>query len=163
MKTLSAHLIITAMAGIGLHGTLRSQFTGLTEFGIYAALFFLLWLSSYLYNRRYFRQFWRGILLFLFFTKQLWVSNLEIIYYVVTPGLQFRPAILRYELKLNSDAAITLLANLITLTPGTLSLDVSDDRKYLYFHSINVPDGDLEALREKIHNGFEKRILALTK
>ena len=55
------------------------------------------------------------------------------------------------------DAEITLLANLITLTPGTLSVDVSDDRKYLYVHSIDC--SDVEALIDDIRNGFERKIL----
>jgi len=58
-----------------------------------------------------------------------------------------------------SDMEITLLANLITLTPGTLSLDVSDDRSVLYVHGMFVEDAQL--MREQIKNGFERRVLEL--
>ncbi|MEX2591090.1 MAG: Na+/H+ antiporter subunit E, partial [Chitinophagales bacterium] len=90
-------------------------------------------------------------------------SNLEIIYYVITPGLQFESAVLALPLDLKSDLEIALLANLITLTPGTLTLDISPDKKFLYFHTINVPKGDVEAAKQQIKNGFEKRILAITR
>ena len=58
-----------------------------------------------------------------------------------------------------TDAEITLLANLITLTPGTLSLDVSDDRRVLYIHAMYVDD--VEELRRSIKDGFEKRVMEL--
>jgi multicomponent Na+:H+ antiporter subunit E len=56
-------------------------------------------------------------------------------------------------------AAITLLANLITLTPGTLSIDVSDDRKTLYVHTVNL--NDPESFRKSIKEGFERRVQEL--
>jgi multicomponent Na+:H+ antiporter subunit E len=55
------------------------------------------------------------------------------------------------------DFEITLLANLITLTPGTLSVDVSDDRRLLFVHAIDCPDAD-KAVRD-IRDGFERKIL----
>ena len=62
-------------------------------------------------------------------------------------------------LDVTSDAAITLLGNLITLTPGTLTLDVSTDHLPLYVHVMNVED--VESFRQGIKNGFERRILEL--
>jgi multicomponent Na+:H+ antiporter subunit E len=56
-----------------------------------------------------------------------------------------------------------LLANLISLTPGSLTIDVSEDRKILYFHSMYVENNDLEALKQEIKNGFEKKILDITR
>jgi multicomponent Na+:H+ antiporter subunit E len=49
-----------------------------------------------------------------------------------------------------------MLANMITLTPGTMSLDVSDDRKVLYVHGMHVYE--LEAFRDGIKEGFEKKV-----
>jgi multicomponent Na+:H+ antiporter subunit E len=62
-------------------------------------------------------------------------------------------------LDVETDVEITLLANLITLTPGTLSMDISDDRKVLYVHAMYVDDP--EALRAEIKNGFERRVLEM--
>jgi multicomponent Na+:H+ antiporter subunit E len=52
-----------------------------------------------------------------------------------------------------------LLANLITLTPGTLSLDVSADRRVLYIHVMYIDDDDLDSIRRSIKEGFERRVL----
>jgi multicomponent Na+:H+ antiporter subunit E len=79
----------------------------------------------------------------------------------VRPRLRLRPAIIAYPLTLSSDAQITLLANMITLTPGTLSVDVSDDRRTLYIHTIDL--GDREDLVGQIASGFETRVLRAVK
>jgi multicomponent Na+:H+ antiporter subunit E len=95
--------------------------------------------------------------LFLLFLRELLLSALKVAWLVVSPKLQLRPAIIAYPLTVTSDAEITLLANLITLTPGTLSVDVSSDRKTLYIHAIDV--GDREALIGGIAGGFESKVL----
>jgi multicomponent Na+:H+ antiporter subunit E len=63
------------------------------------------------------------------------------------------PAIVAIPLDIDSDGEITLLANMITLTPGTLSLDVSDDRRFLYVHGMHIKD--IEAFKQEIKGGFE--------
>ena len=55
------------------------------------------------------------------------------------------------------------LPNFITLTPGTLSIDVSKDRKTLYVHEVYVKAGDTESVRRQIKDGFEKKILKITR
>ena len=72
-----------------------------------------------------------------------------------------KPGIVKIPLDARSDLEITLLANLISLTPGTLSLDVSDDRKVLYVHAMYV--NDREDFVASIKNGFERRILEITR
>lgn len=93
----------------------------------------------------------------LLFVRELLLSALKVAWLAVSPKLKLRPAIIAYPLTVTSDAEITLLANLITLTPGTLSVDVSSDRKTLYIHAIDV--GDREALIGSIAGGFETRVL----
>ena len=73
------------------------------------------------------------------------------------PGGRLRPAIVAVPLAVDRDAEIALLANLITLTPGTLSLDVSPDRRTLYVHAMAT--NALTYLRREIQEGFERRIL----
>jgi multicomponent Na+:H+ antiporter subunit E len=58
-----------------------------------------------------------------------------------------------------SDVEITLLANLVTLTPGSLSLDIAPDRSCLYVHAMFVDD--VEQLRRDVKEGFERRVLEL--
>lgn len=96
-----------------------------------------------------------------YFLRDLLVANLRVAYDVVTPTHHMRPSVLAIPLDVESDGEITLLANLITLTPGTLSLDVSADRKVLYIHSTYTPDAD--ALRKAIKSGLETRILKVTR
>jgi multicomponent Na+:H+ antiporter subunit E len=73
------------------------------------------------------------------------------------PKLDLHPGIFAYPLRVTGDFQIGLLANLITLTPGTLSVDVSDDRSTLYIHAVDCTD--LEAARRDIADGFEKKIM----
>lgn len=94
-----------------------------------------------------------------YFFSELIKANLEVAYEVMTPHYRMTPGIVKVPLDLKSDQGITLLANLITLTPGTLSLDVSDDKKVLYVHSMYITDK--EKFIKGIKNGFEKRILEI--
>ncbi len=66
-------------------------------------------------------------------------ANLDVAYRVITGKI--RPGIVKIDPKLKTDYGVTFLANSITLTPGTLSVDV-DDNNVLYVHWINVPEGE---------------------
>jgi multicomponent Na+:H+ antiporter subunit E len=70
-----------------------------------------------------------------------------------------RPAIIAIRLDARTDVEITLLSNLIALTPGSLGLDVSDDHSVLYVHGMFVDDP--EAFRRSIKHGLERRLLEL--
>ncbi|WP_018233780.1 Na+/H+ antiporter subunit E [Thioalkalivibrio thiocyanodenitrificans] len=75
-----------------------------------------------------------------FFIKELVKSNLRVAHDVLTRTHHMRPAVIAFPLIAQSDGEITILANLISLTPGTLSLDVSSDRKVLYIHVMYFDD-----------------------
>ncbi len=94
-----------------------------------------------------------------FFLGQLLLSSIRVASDVLTPTHQARPAIVAVPLDAETDAEITLLANLVSLTPGSLSLDVSDDRSVLYVHVMFLDD--VEACRREIKDGFERRVLEL--
>ncbi len=93
----------------------------------------------------------------LLFLKELALSAWTVASTVVKPTMALKPGIFAYPLAVKSDFEITLLANLITLTPGTLSVDVSDDRAILYVHALDC--SDVEATKRSIANGFERRIM----
>lgn len=93
----------------------------------------------------------------LFFLWELIVSSLRIAYDVLTPRHHMRPGVIAVPLDAKTDAEITLLANLITLTPGSISLDVSADRRFLYVHAMYIDD--LAAVRHKIKDDFQRRVL----
>jgi multicomponent Na+:H+ antiporter subunit E len=95
--------------------------------------------------------------LIVFFIWELIKANLRVAYDVLTPGLQIRPGVIAIPLDVETDTEITVLANLITLTPGTLSLDVSSDRKVLYIHEMYIDNPD--AVRRRIKEGFERRVI----
>ena len=86
------------------------------------------------------------------------VSAVRVAFVVLHPNLKsvLKPAIVAVPLTVKSDAEITLLANLITLTPGTLSIDVSEDRRLLYVHVLHL--ADRQALIADIAGGFERKI-----
>jgi multicomponent Na+:H+ antiporter subunit E len=95
----------------------------------------------------------------IFFLAELIKANLRVMLDVVTPKHQMVPGIVAIPLDVQGDLEITLLANLITLTPGTLSLDVSDDCKVLYVHSMYIYDPD--TFRRGIKENLERRIIEL--
>ncbi len=71
------------------------------------------------------------------------------------------PGVVAIPLDARTDAEITLLANLITLTPGSVSLDLSEDRRVLYVHAMYIDGGDVEAYRRSVKEGLERRVLEL--
>lgn len=101
------------------------------------------------------RSFRVASLAWLFFVE-LAKSAWKVALMVVSPKVDIKPGIFAYPLTVTRDFEITLLANLITLTPGTLSVDVSEDRKTLYVHAIDCSDP--EAARRDIADGFERKI-----
>ena len=105
---------------------------------------------------KYIRKVPQVISFTLFFLWELTKANMKVAYDVVTPRDYMRPGIVSYKLEGESDLEITLLMNLISLTPGTLSLDVSSDRKVLYIHAMYV--GETQEFRDEIRH-FECRLL----
>lgn len=138
--------------------------TGSLDFANVIFGFFLSYLILRVITRgngqgRYFRIMPRVVSFFFFFLYELAKANLQVAWEMGTPKFKMTPGIVGVPLDLTSDAQITMLANLITLTPGTLSLDVSEDKKVLYVHSMYITNKkDFVA---GIKNGFEKRIKEL--
>jgi multicomponent Na+:H+ antiporter subunit E len=107
----------------------------------------------------YFRKVPRLISFTGFYLWELLKSNAIIAYDVLTPTHHMRPGVVAVPLEAMTDLEITVLANLITMTPGTLSLDVSPDRGTLFVHAMYIDDPD--TLRREIKENFESRVLAL--
>ncbi len=122
----------------------------------YVLAFVCLWLVRERFDQHNFYRPFRILRLIALFVYELALSGYRVARYTLSPRMEFRPAIVAFPLELESPVGIMLLANLITLTPGTLSVDVSTDRSTLYIHAMNVDDAD--ALRADIRNGFERRI-----
>jgi multicomponent Na+:H+ antiporter subunit E len=99
--------------------------------------------------------------LFLMFLWDLLLSSLLVAKAVLTPGDATQPRLLTIPLRVQSDLQITLVANFITLTPGTLTVDVSPDRKRLLVHDLFAGDSS-EATRLAVRDGLETRVLRAT-
>lgn len=107
-------------------------------------------------DSRYAIRFFLAINLALFFLRELLVSSVRVAIDVLRPAFTMRPAIIRVPLEVRDDVQITLLANLISLTPGTLSIDVSEDKSHLYVHAMYGDDPEQVVHRVKLK--FERRI-----
>ncbi|RIW38838.1 Na+/H+ antiporter subunit E [Bacillus salacetis] len=112
-------------------------------------------------SRFYMYRVFAVISLLLLFIKELILSNISVLKTILRPKLDIKPGIFALPTDLKSNWEITLLANLITLTPGTLVVDISFDNKILYIHTIDIDDVD-EAV-DDIKNSFEKAIMEVSR
>jgi multicomponent Na+:H+ antiporter subunit E len=101
------------------------------------------------------------VLLILSFGWELLLSNIRLAADVLRPRMRMRPGIVAVPLDARTDLELVLLSNLVTLTPGTLTIDVSADRRTLYVHAMFVTSP--EALVDEIKRGLERRVLAATR
>ena len=92
-----------------------------------------------------------------FFLWELVRANFRLAVDVATPSYQMKPGIVAVPLDATRESEILLLAMLINLTPGSVALDVSPDRKVMYVHVMYIETP--EAARAEIKNGFERRVL----
>ncbi|MDD5720660.1 MAG: Na+/H+ antiporter subunit E [Candidatus Krumholzibacteria bacterium] len=118
----------------------------------------LWWLWPRDEDRRYFGKLPQTVGFIAFLTVELVHSSLQVALGVMLPRRR-APAIVCVPLDVRSDVAITLLANLITLTPGTIALGLAQNRRHMLVHAMFATSDD--ALRRKIKDGYERRVLAL--
>ncbi|MGD7046268.1 Na+/H+ antiporter subunit E [Jeotgalibacillus proteolyticus] len=95
------------------------------------------------------------------FIWELIKANFEVLAIVLKPKLDMKPGIFKYDTALKKDWEITLLSLLITLTPGTLVMDISDDNETLYIHALNIPD--VKSAVSSIKEGFERAIMEVSR
>ncbi|MDO6391518.1 Na+/H+ antiporter subunit E [Pontibacter sp. BT731] len=165
MKTFIVHFLI-AFVGSYLYfkyGDPFVPYNAIWAVLVASFIMFLLWLTSPTYHRSYFHKLPRAISLFVFFLKELVVANFRVAYDILTPNYHMNPAVLAVPLTVTTDLEITLLATMITLTPGSLMIDVSADRRFIYMHTLYVKDNDVESAKQEVKDGFETRILKLTR
>lgn len=101
----------------------------------------------------------RAIHLAAFFGWALIVANIRVASDVARPQTTIRPAVVAIPLDVTSDAEILLLSMLINITPGSVTIDLSDDRRTLYVHVMHMTTA--EASRHDIKTGFEHRVKRL--
>ncbi|WP_115168719.1 Na+/H+ antiporter subunit E [Sphingobacterium spiritivorum] len=122
--------------------------------------FFILWIMNINEtDQRYFYRVPKTAGFVLYFLYEMIVANIQVAYDVITPKYFFKPGIIRYPLNARTDFEINLLATIISLTPGTLILDISDDKSALYIHVMYLKDKD--KFIAQLKNGFERRLLEI--
>ena len=99
------------------------------------------------------RIFWFLVYVPVFFYYVM-KANLDVVYRALHPKMPIKPGIVKIKTSLKTESAITALANSITLTPGTLTVDLTDDG-FLYIHWINVKSDDVEQATKLIARRFE--------
>lgn len=106
---------------------------------------------------RYFHRYWTFCFVFLpLFLWECLKANLDVAYRVLHPSLPIRPGIVKVKTDLKSDTALTFLANSVTLTPGTMTVDVDKEQGILYIHWIDVKATDVESAGRVITSRFER-------
>jgi len=104
----------------------------------------------------YLRKVVSVVKLILIFSRELIIANLDVFKTILRPKLELTPGIFTYETSLKKDWEITLLSIMITLTPGTLVMDISPDNKTLYIHALNIRE--INEMIDGIRNSFEQVI-----
>jgi len=152
MRVLLIHILL-ALAWMALSGHFNAA-----NFAVGLVLAFpILWLTqrgkttfSYLTKIRQVAGFSA------FFLWELLKANVRVAHDVLTPRHHMRPGVIAVSLDQATDLEILVLTTFITLTPGTLSLDVSSDKRTLYIHAMYIDD--MTQFRESIKQGYEKRV-----
>ncbi|MCA0899672.1 Na+/H+ antiporter subunit E [Microbulbifer agarilyticus] len=108
------------------------------------------------FNDGYFRRLPKVLALIGYFLKELLVSGLRATWEVLAPASHRQPCVVEVPTSYPDDNELLLLSQLLSLTPGTLVVDIDDENKTLYVHSMFVSDG--AQFRKELHDGLEKKI-----
>lgn len=145
--------VLLALAWVAVSGTISALNFG---FGFVLGVAALSLIREQVGSVGYFQKIRQIVTLIARFIYELLMSAFRVAIMVMKPDMNLKPGIFVYDLTVKSDAEITLLANMITLTPGTLSVDVSEDKTKLYIHALECDDP--EKTSADIRNGFERQI-----
>lgn len=141
---------------------LKNEFNGSTFIIGYALGLGIMFVFRHFFTSRfYLNRVYAVIRLILIFARELLLSNISVLKVVLKPKLDMKPGIFAFETVLTKDWEITILSNLITLTPGTLVVEVSEDNHVLYIHAMDIDDKE-EAVNS-IKFTFEKAIMEVSK
>lgn len=86
----------------------------------------------------------------------IFVANIQVAALVLGPTKRLRPGFVAIPIELSTDVGITLLASTVSLTPGTVSTEVSEDKRWLYVHALHL--GDEQELINEIKQRYERPI-----
>ena len=149
--------LLLALAWVGLNGrfTLESLITG----AVLGRVVLLVLSRGGVLPYGEVRRFERALSLLTYLLWQIILANIRLTKDVLSFHYRMRPGVIELPLSITTDGEILLLAAMINITPGSVALDVSRDRKTMYVHVMHIASVD-EAKRD-IKDGFERRILGL--
>ena len=129
--------------------------------GVFVALFVAFIIGDLFIQRphvlKHPKRYWYFMFYYLpVFLWEIFKANIDVAYRVLHPKLPINPGIVKVKTSLKSDTALTFLANSITLTPGTLTVDIDDKKGVLYVHWIDVKSKDVDEATRIIVERFEK-------
>ena len=135
------------------------------SFSTFMSGFFIGILILYAMHRFFGMQFYLGrvlkvLKLILLFIRELILSSVSVLKQVLQPQLNITPGIFTYETRLSGDWEITVLALLLTLTPGSVVMEVSEDGSVFYIHAMDIEESKETVLRSI--GKFEQAILEVT-
>lgn len=108
-------------------------------------------------DRTYFTMIPKLLSFFLFMLWEIIKANLVTVKESLYAKSKLNPAVIKVPLTVESDLGITILATMVSVTPGTLVMDISDDKKVMYVHVMHVKDK--QGFINEVKNKFEKRLL----
>lgn len=108
------------------------------------------------------RRIWYALRYLVGFLKELALANYQVAKLVLSPPHRLRPGFVAVPLTAATDLEVTLFANSITLTPGTISVHIPEDRSVIVMHAIDLGD-DVDALKRTTKAALEAPILRFTR
>ncbi len=105
------------------------------------------------------RKIWYILRLLVVYLIRMIKANISVAWDILTPEFHMQPGIVKTPVEVTSSQQLLALVNLVTMTPGTLSLDLSDDKKTLYIHAMYIKDPeefhrDIKNLERMIKKAF---------
>ena len=129
--------------------------------GFFVGMFIIFSMRRFFPGKFYLRKVGAVFLLILLFISESIMSTADVIKQVLKPKIDITPGIFKLETDLKGDLEITLLAILITLTPGSVVMEVSPDHKTFYIHGLNLPESIDSVEKSKLR--FERAIKEVTR
>ncbi len=146
--------VLLALAWVALTGDFKmSNFA----FGFVLSFIIMYINTRDITSKRYFNRIPKLLRFIVYFLAMLVKANIQVAYDVITPLHYMRPGIVAVPLDAQTDIEITILANVITLTPGSFCIDISEDKKTMYVHVMNLKDRN--KFINTVKKGYERRLL----
>ncbi|WP_031513333.1 Na+/H+ antiporter subunit E [Desulfofalx alkaliphila] len=140
----------------------QDSWSALTFLGGYTfGLLVIFILRRFFPTKFYLFTLYAALRLFLIFMYELFMSSILVIRKIITPKINIKPGIFSFKTTLESDIEVTLLALLITLTPGSVVMEISSDNKILYVHTMDMPELSIAVIQSM--DRFEEAIKKVTR